>query len=325
LREALQEALARGEQAILFLNRRGYAPRRVCEACGEARPCGRCAVPLVYHKRRNILLCHHCGYTAPTSTPCPHCGALGFVDAGRGLEQIEETLQGLYPKVKLARLDRDITQRVGGPEAILEAFRQGELQVLIGTQMIAKGHDFPRVGLVGVLDADSGLGMADFRAGERAFQLITQVSGRAGRHQIAGRVVLQTFNPDNPLLRHALNHDYASFYASEVARRQDLAYPPFNRLLLIELSSPDEGELTAALNTFAGALTEPAAKADLQILGPVPAALKRLHGEWRGHILLKGASAKRLQWATQAARDKVEAGLPKKTKVRLDMDPQSLQ
>jgi primosomal protein N' (replication factor Y) len=325
LREALQEAIDRNEQAILFLNRRGYAPRRVCEACGEARPCERCAVPLVFHKRKNLLLCHHCGFTASPSTPCPHCGASGFVDAGRGLEQIEETLQGLYPRVKLARLDRDVTQHVGGPEAILEAFRKGDLQVLIGTQMIAKGHDFPRVGLVGVLDADAGLGLADFRAGERAFQLITQVSGRAGRHQIAGRVVLQTFNPDNPLLRFALAHDYASFFASEIVRRQDLAYPPFNRLLLIELSCPDEGELTQALTTFAGALHQPALKAELQVLGPVPAALRRLHGEWRGHILLKGTSAKRLQWAAQAARDACEPNLPKKVKLRLDMDPQSLQ
>lgn len=324
LRDALQSALARGEQAILFLNRRGYSPRRVCQACGQPRPCQRCAVPLVYHKRRHQLICHHCGFTADPEGPCPLCRHIGFVDAGRGLEQVEENLRGLFPKVALERLDRDSSQAIGATEAVLDRFRRGEMQLLLGTQMVAKGHDFPRVSLVGVLDADAGLGLADFRAQERAFQLITQVSGRAGRHQVGGQVFLQTTNPDNPLLTFALSHDYQGFYQSEIVRRQELGYPPFLRLLLIELYATEEKDLIAAMRIYGEALQTLAERAEVVILGPVPAAIRRLQGDWRGHILLKGASAKRLQWLIAEARQIADKQIPKKVKLRLDMDPQNL-
>jgi len=325
LRDSLQAALERGEQAILFLNRRGYSPRRVCGHCGIPRPCRKCAVPLVFHKKRGLLLCHHCGYSIPSETPCPECGHRSYVDAGRGLEQIEETLKDLFPKFKVERLDRDITQVQGGPEALLDRFRKGEIQLLLGTQMVAKGHDFPGVTLVGVLDGDAGLGLADFRAQERAFQLITQVSGRAGRHNLTGKVILQTSNPDNAILAFALNHDYPGFYQDEIARRSELGYPPFVRLLLIELSCPVEKDLLASMTALAAAMLPLAESAEVEILGPVPAALRKLHGEWRGHILLKGRSANRMRWLVEQSRNMAERQFPKKVKLRLDMDPQTLQ
>jgi primosomal protein N' (replication factor Y) (superfamily II helicase) len=324
LRDALQAALERGEQAILFLNRRGYSPRRVCQSCGQSQTCRNCAVPLVFHKRRDLMLCHHCGWSQSPQSPCGFCGSREHLDAGRGLEQIEETLRALFPRFGVERLDRDVTQTVGGPEQVLQRFREGAFQILIGTQMIAKGHDFPRVSLVGVLDADAGLGMADFRAQERAFQLITQVSGRAGRHQFPGQVYLQTFNPDNPLLTWAIQQDYAHFFAGEIDRRRELNYPPFLRLLLIEMSSSSEADLLSALHAMADAMRPHLEAAEVAMLGPVPAAIRKLHGEWRGHILLKSASAKRLQWLVQTAKTTAEPQFPKKIKLRVDMDPQTL-
>src|SRR6185436_12102361 len=236
LREALQATLAARKQAILFLNRRGYAPRRVCRTCGEPRQCPHCAVPLVYHKARQTVRCHYCDFSLPADSACRKCGGNKWQDLGRGVERIEEYLQGIFPKARIARLDRDSTAAIGGAEKILGAFREGAIDILLGTQMVAKGHDFPGVSLVGVLDADSGLGLADFRAQERAFQLITQVAGRAGRHRDAGMVYLQTFRPESPMLAFALAQDYAGFFHSEIEARRELEYPPFRRLVMAEIT-----------------------------------------------------------------------------------------
>jgi primosomal protein N' (replication factor Y) len=324
LRDAVQQALDAGGQAILFLNRRGYSPRRVCNACGEPRTCPYCAVSLVFHRGKNELLCHYCGFTAGPDSSCEECGGIVFTDAGKGVEKVEESLNAIFPGVPIGRLDRDSTVKVGETERILEAFRAGETRILLGTQMVAKGHDFPKVRVVGVLDADAGLEFADFRAGERAFQLITQVAGRAGRHTGGGLVYLQTFRPESPLLNHALTHDYTGFFRAEIGTRQELGYPPFRRLLLCEMQGPREGDVRAAMERFAIIVKELAPQAHAEVLGPAYAALKRVRNAWRLHMLIKGDYPNQLQWLAETAQARMAEEMPKGVKLRLDRDPVSL-
>ena len=324
LREAVQKALAAGEQAILFLNRRGYAHRRVCKTCGAARECPHCIAPLVYHKSKRALICHYCGFNVPADAPCLACAGTDWLDVGRGIEKVEEYLDGIFPGVGIARLDRDSTSGIGGAEKILAGFKSGETRILLGTQMVAKGHDFPKVNVVGVVDADSGLGLADFRAQERAFQLITQVSGRAGRHQGQGEVYLQTFRPENPLLAFALTHDYASFFKAEIERRKELDYPPFRRLLMIEITGDDESLVDAHMREFAEAFAHFAAQADVLVLGPAFAAMKKIKDQYRAQILGKGKAPNQLQWVFRQALERFKPKQPQKTKLRADMDPLSM-
>ncbi len=324
LRDAVQNALDKGEQAILFLNRRGYAPRRVCRVCGEAHMCPHCAVALVSHRSTRNLLCHYCGYTAPVDSPCVHCGEREFLDAGRGVEKVEETLRQIFPNIGISRLDRDSAARVGEVERILEEFKTGETRILLGTQMVAKGHDFPKVNVVGVLDADAGLELADFRAEERAFQLITQVAGRAGRHDGIGRVYLQTFRPDSSLLRCALTHDYESFFNAEIAKRQSLGYPPFRRLLLCEMLGRNEHQVVESMESFCVILNELAPQAHADILGPAYAALKKIRNEFRLHVLVKGDYANQLQWLAEQAVERFRPKYPNQVRLRIDRDPVSL-
>ncbi len=324
LRDAVQQALDRGEQAILFLNRRGYAPRRVCRACGEARMCPNCAVALVSHRSTRALLCHHCGFSAPVDSPCGHCGEMEFIDAGRGIEKVEEQLRKIFPDAGIARLDRDSVANAGEVERILEQFKAGETRILLGTQMVAKGHDFPKVNVVGVLDADAGLELTDFRAEERAFQLITQVAGRAGRHEGRGRVFLQTFRPESSLLRHALTHDYESFYHAEIERRREHGYPPFRRLLLCEMLGRREDQLVESMEAFCAILRELAPQAHADILGPAYAALKKLRNEYRLHVLVKGDYPNQLQWLAEQAVERFKPKHPNQVKLRQDRDPVSL-
>jgi primosomal protein N' (replication factor Y) len=324
LREAVQKAVDAGEQAILFLNRRGYAHRRVCKSCGAARECPHCIAPLVYHKSRRAVICHYCGFNVPADAPCLACAGTAWLDVGRGIEKVEEYLDGIFPGVGIARLDRDSTSAIGGAEKILEGFRKGEQRILLGTQMVAKGHDFPKVNVVGVVDADSGLGLSDFRAQERAFQLITQVSGRAGRHQGEGEVYLQTFRPENPLLGFAIHHDYAAFFASEIERRRELDYPPFRRLLLIEITGDDESLVEAHMREFADAFRHFAEQADVLVLGPAFAALKKIKSQYRAHLLAKGKAPNQLQWAFHQALERFKPQNPQKTRLRADMDPLSM-
>jgi primosomal protein N' (replication factor Y) len=324
LRDAVQQALDKGEQAILFLNRRGYSPRRVCQDCGEPRTCPYCAVSLVYHRSTRELLCHYCGFTAALDSACDKCGGDKFTDAGKGVEKVEEYLETIFPGIAVERLDRDSTARVGETEAILDRFRRGETRILLGTQMVAKGHDFPRVNVVGVLDADAGLDIADFRAGERAFQLITQVAGRAGRHAGQGLVYLQTFRPESALLRFSLDHDYAGFFKSEIESRRELGYPPFRRLLLCEMQGPNEEAVRIATERFAAIVNQLAPQAHADVLGPAFAALKKIRNDWRLHILVKGDYANQLQWLAERAQELMGEEFPKGVKLRMDRDPVSL-
>ena len=268
LRDALVACTAAGEQAIVLMNRRGYSKIRVCSDCGETLYCKHCHVPLVYHKQYGSLLCHYCGTLYPIDTPCHECGAGTFEFVGGAIEKLEEEIYEWVPNAKVVRMDRDTTQNVGSVEKILESFRKGEYNILLGTQMVAKGHDFPGVRLVGVVGADSGFGIPDFRNTERLFQLLSQTAGRAGRAQGGGLVLIQTLKPDEPVMHFALRHDYSGFADKEMRERKDAFYPPFCKMVEVSFGSRDEGVLRDAV-----ARVESLCRADksLMVMGPVDA------------------------------------------------------
>jgi primosomal protein N' (replication factor Y) len=270
------------------------------------------------------LLCHYCGFHVPEGAPCLKCSTSTWLDVGRGIEKVEEYLESIFPATTIARLDRDSTATLGGAEKILSGFKRGDFQILLGTQMVAKGHDFPKVNLVGVVDADSGLGLSDFRAQERAFQLITQVAGRAGRHQSSGEVFLQTYKPENPLLGFAIVHDYDSYYRAEIDRRGELDYPPFRRLLLIEITGNDEQLVAEHMRQFAQAFLHFAEQVDIIVLGPAFAVMKKIKDQFRSQIIGKGKAQNQLQWAFHQALERYKPKDPNKTKLRADMDPLSM-
>ncbi|MBD3177971.1 MAG: primosomal protein N', partial [Armatimonadia bacterium] len=271
LEAALHETLTRGEQAILLLNRRGWSPFLLCRECGEAVRCNDCDVSLTYHQREDLLRCHHCGHERPTPRQCPVCDSEHLHPMGTGTERAEQEVREFLPEARIQRMDRDTTREKGAHGRILSRFERGELDVLIGTQMIAKGLDFPRVTLVGVLMADTGLHFPDFRAAEHTFCLLTQVSGRAGRSGLGGRVLVQTFGPDHYAIEMASRHDYPGFYEREIELRRRHEYPPFRRLANVLSVDEDPFLAQRAADAFAGA-----AGAELpaggQVLGPSAAA-----------------------------------------------------
>ena len=268
LRDSLVKCLADGDQAIVLMNRRGYSKVRVCSECGETLYCKHCHVPLVYHKQYRSLVCHYCGLLYPVDTPCAACGAATYEYVGGAIEKLEEEIGEWVPNAKVVRMDRDTTQNVGSVEKILESFRNREYNILLGTQMVAKGHDFPGVRLVGVVGADSGLGLPDFRSTERLFQLLSQTAGRAGRAQGGGKVLLQTLRPDEPVMQYALRHDFEGFAGKELGDRRDACYPPFCKLVEVSFGSKDEGALRDAVDRV-DALCR--AEKTLMVMGPVDA------------------------------------------------------
>ena len=268
LRDALVACAAAGEQAIVLMNRRGYSKIRVCGECGETLYCRHCHVPLVYHKQYRSLLCHYCGTLYPVDTPCTACGSATYEFVGGAIEKLEEEIYEWVPNAKVVRMDRDTTQNVGSIEKILESFRNREYNILLGTQMVAKGHDFPGVKLVGVVGADSGFGIPDFRNTERLFQLLSQTAGRAGRAQGGGKVIIQTLNPNEPVMKFALGHDYAGFAEKEQSDRRDACYPPFCKLVEVSFGSRDEGALHDAVNRVDAICR---AEKTLMVMGPVDA------------------------------------------------------
>jgi len=278
LRDALVQCVESGEQAIVLMNRRGYSKIRVCTECSETLYCRHCHVPLVYHKQYRALLCHYCGTLYPVDTPCPSCGAATYEFVGGAIEKLEEEIAEWVPGAKTVRMDRDTTQNVGSIEKILDAFRNREYNILLGTQMVAKGHDFPGVRLVGIVGADSGLGMPDFRSTERLFQLLSQTAGRAGRAQGGGKVIIQTLNPKEPVMHFALHHDFAGFAAKELCERKEALYPPFCKLVEVSFGSRDEQLLRDAV-----ARVEKVCRAEksMKVLGPVDAFIpKVLNVHW---------------------------------------------
>lgn len=318
LREALCDTVAMGHQAIVLHNRRGHSTSRVCNECGETLECAACKIPLVYHKQHRGLLCHYCGRLYPLSTPCRSCGHDEFEFFGGGIEKVEQEIREWVPEARILRVDRDAVARIGAAEQLFSAFRAREYDILLGTQMVAKGHDFPGVSLVGVISADTGSGVPDFRSGERLFQLLTQVAGRAGRALEHSRVILQTHRPDDPVLRFALRHDYRSFADWERNERSAALYPPFCRLAQLELSSSSEQALDSASHKLADLLT---AQTGIQTLGPVDAFVSMVNGKHRKNLLLKAPRANQLREALQAALgDPSFKPLAKNVNIKIDMD-----
>lgn len=286
----LLETVEAGQQAIIMLNRRGYSPVMYCLDCGEAAKCPACDVGLTYHKGRQRLVCHYCGLTVPYPALCTGCGGTRHLPMGGGTERMEEYLRTALPEgVNTLRLDRDSARRQERLEHILESFAAGQAQVLVGTQMLSKGHHFPSVTLVVVADGDLGLNLPDYRSAERTFQLLVQVSGRAGRGERPGQVIIQTRNPGHPLWTDVLSADYGSFYQREIGKREKFGYPPFACLALIRLSHGVDDEAGAGyVSGAAGVLRDAAATLGVSVLGPAPAPLSRLNNRRRYNCLLKG-------------------------------------
>ncbi len=285
LEEELRENIHRGEQSILLLNRRGARQRVVCQRCGEAPQCPRCSVYLTYHSANNRLMCHHCGWSQPLPQRCPDCGGeLAFV--GTGTQRLQATLEALFPGHEILRMDADVVTPSRSHQSILDKFAKGNAPILLGTQMVAKGLDFENVTLVGVINADSGLYVPNFRSAERTFSLITQVVGRAGRGNKAGRAVIQTFTPDNDTIRAAAAQDYDSFYAQEIALRRAMGTPPFRELFVLTASGKnEEGVLRSCrrlrLSLDAALTREPYRSCGAELLGPAPASIYKLNDRYR--------------------------------------------
>lgn len=320
--EAIKERLASGEQVMLLLNRRGFSSFVACRTCGERIECVNCSVTLTYHRRDRRLLCHYCNYAQKIPSVCPKCNSEHLNFLGTGSEKVEDELRREFPEARIARLDRDT---VGGKrhfETILHGFRERDFDILVGTQMIAKGHDIPNVTLVGVISADVGLGMPDFRAAERTFQLLTQAAGRAGRGNLPGIVLIQTINPDHYAVRYAGMQDYQGFYEKEIQFRKLMRYPPFSALanvLVRNQKQEDALAMSAELERFVSPPPE-----GLKILGPAEAPVAKLNSEFRYQVLIKAASRKKLNETLQSIR---KQGIEKHwsaTGLVIDVDPLTL-
>ena len=323
LESALVDNYRAGDQSLLFLNRRGYARFTQCEACGHVENCPSCSVSLTVHRAQRIAACHHCGFTRKPATHCPGCGSL-LAERGFGTEQIEEQVRTLLPAARVARLDRDTATSAKHLHATVTAWRHGELDVLVGTQMVAKGHDAPGVTLIGVVLADASLHFPDFRAAERTFQLLAQVSGRAGRGHKPGRVLVQTRQPDHPSLVAAQHHDFAAFARTELALRADLGYPPFGRLtrIVVEGAAADVERRAGAIAQRLIAIAERMDEGRRPlILGPAPAPLERLRGRDRTQLLIKAVDAPAMAQILGAAALERAAGEDSTLRVVVDVDP----
>jgi primosomal protein N' (replication factor Y) len=316
----LKEALGRGEQGILFLNRRGYSPVLWCRACGETVTCDDCSSPMNLHKRHGRLVCHTCCGECLPPTDCPSCTAPGLRFLGAGSERVEALLEELLPEARVRRMDSDTMLRREDYEQTLAAFGKGEIDLLVGTQMIAKGLDFPRVTVVGIISADSALHLPDFRAAERTFQLVSQVAGRAGRADLEGHIVIQTVAPQHHAIVQAARHDFETFAGLEMGHRKALAYPPFGRLIRMVFEDEDETRVKERAQHCAEVLRAHVAGAELQVLGPAPAPFSMVRGRHREHLLMKVSERH-----TEA--DRLRSLMVKlahengKTRVQIDVDP----
>lgn len=321
LLDAMERRLEKGEQVILFLNRRGFAPFVMCTECGSVETCPNCAVSLTLHKDRGMLLCHHCNYSIQATNVCRSCGSETVAMTGAGTERIEQEVSTLLPMAKVLRMDRDTTQRRGSHSAILSAIRKGEANVLVGTQMVTKGLDFPNVTLVGVLNADIGLNFPDYRASERVFQLLSQVAGRAGRGKQPGEVFIQTYNPQHYAIIASATHNYDSFFKRELLQRREPPYPPFAYLIDVVASDEDERKAFEAINTAINMVRMTMLKRGevATLLGPAPCLVPKLRGQYRFHFLLRSKSRKLLMELMKEALELMDRNL--RAKLSIDVDP----
>lgn len=325
LEQAIRNALQKQGQVILFLNVRGFAPLLWCRRCGQAVKCPQCDVTLTWHKQRGIALCHSCDYSIPRPEGCPSCHVGALISLGVGTERLEQEVRMLFPQAKALRMDSDTMRQRGSHDQALEAFRKGDVQILLGTQMIAKGLDFPNVTLVGVVDADTLLHQPDLRASERTFQLIAQVAGRTGRSERGGRVYVQTACPDHPAIQCASRHDYLAFVRTELPHREEFQYPPFAHLVRVILRGPKESEVNDQSTIVAGLLREEAkhVASPVRVVGPAPCQVTKLHGNFRYHLQMSSANLDALLslWKSASARITLPPGI----ELAVDVDPINLR
>ena len=321
MKAALEKNINQGGQALLFINRRGFATFLICAECGHVLNCPNCSVTLTYHRRKERHFCHYCDYSIPAPSLCPACQSQEITLLGRGTERVEEEARALFPTVRISRMDRDTTRGRGGHARILRGLEDGSIDILIGTQMIAKGHDFPGVTMVGVVSADATLNLPDFRSAERAFQLITQVMGRAGRGDMPGRVVVQSLAPEHYAITRAVFHDFAGFYAEELEFRREAGYPPFAHLAALLFSGNSAAEVEKVGGEAARLLfkTKQDIKTRVEILGPAAAPLSKVRGRYRWQILLKSSVRKDLHRLLATFKDKLK--LPAVVRLSIDVDP----
>lgn len=320
----IEVELTAGNQVLLFLNRRGYAPVVICHHCGWLSECPRCDARMTLHQRTHLLWCHHCGHQRQLYKKCPTCSGTDLRPLGQGTERLEETLTHRFPNWPVARIDRDSTRRKGSLEMMLEKIHQGHYRILLGTQMLAKGHHFPDVTLVGILDVDQGLFGADYRAEERMAQLIEQVAGRAGRAKKSGRVLIQTRHPDHPLLQTLVHHGYGAFAQEAIEERRQACLPPFSYQVLLRAEASSQEKPITFLEE-AAAVVRSLAEGDMDIWGPVPAPMERRAGQVRSHLLLQSANRQNLQqlldrWVP--ALSKLKSA--RKVRWSIDVDPQEM-
>ncbi|MFP4151444.1 MAG: primosomal protein N' [Alkalispirochaeta sp.] len=323
LKQALRDTHAAGAQSILFLNRRGYAGVFQCRSCGYQSECPHCSVPMTYHKQQGRMVCHYCGYRTRPMSVCPECGSLDVGYTGFGTERIEEDLKRELPELRVARLDTDVTARRGALGELLDRFAAGEIDVMLGTQMVAKGLNFPRVRTVGIVMADTGLSLPDFRAAERTFALIVQVAGRAGRFRKDGEVIVQTLRPEHPAIRRAVSMDIDRFYREELAVRRDLHFPPFARLLRLVVRSATRGDAEGVAREIAGtvhaAIASRGWEETVSVLGPAPAPLERINRNWRVQLILRSGDVRRLNALASIVTDE---GIRRSgVYIEIDVDP----
>ena len=338
LADGLRATVAEGRQAILFLNRRGFNTIVYCAECGDARTCRHCDVSLTHHRASETLRCHYCGHTERLDSPCRKCNGRGVQPLGAGTERVAAAVAEEVPDARVLRLDRDVTARVGALDEALTTFREGRADILVGTQMVAKGHDFPRVTLVGIVLADASLAFPDFRAAERTFQLLTQVAGRAGRADEAGRVIIQSLQPRHYAIESAVKHDTDGFFAIETEARASAGYPPHTRMGLIRIESTQDSAVLSAAARVAQAAKEAAAAehaalknrvgedsapSPARVLGPAPAPLERLRDRWRHMIMIIAPTPARLVHVMRSTQARL-TGLPRTVNIIFDVDPVDL-
>lgn len=321
--QALDDTFARGGQAIVLYNRRGYATLVSCGACGAAYECPNCRISMTLHKRERRMVCHYCALRLDYTSVCPVCQAPELSESGKGTERIEEKLQARFPGVPIGRMDADTTRERGAHHRILTAFRDGETQLLVGTQIVAKGHDFPGVQTAVVISADMALRLPDFRSAERTAALLVQLAGRAGRGTVAGQVFVQTRDPSHYVLQHL--DDIEGFYGVELRHRALLRYPPYTRLCLVKLDGVDRGLVWRTIRDLARDLRDAAARhASLSVLGPAPAALPKIVGRWRFQLIVRGEQVGVWVDFLRAMRSRLETRPPKGVRIHVDVDPRSL-